>query len=83
MVELGDIAKDSVSGYKGVVVAVTHWLNGCRRITIQSQELHNGQPIDGHTFDEMQVEVVKAKSHKAKTSTGGPRPEPTQAKSVR
>lgn len=31
-VELGDIAKDEVSGFQGVVVAVTNWLNGCNRI---------------------------------------------------
>ncbi len=74
-IQLGDIAKDSVSGFRGVVVATTQWLNGCDRITIQPQELYNGQPIEGHTFDALQVELVEKKGHRSKADTGGPRPE--------
>lgn len=33
-VNLGDTAKDTITGLTGVVVATTLWLNGCERITL-------------------------------------------------
>lgn len=82
--QLGDQAKDSISGFSGIVVAVTTWLNGCRRITIQPQALHEGKPIDSQTFDENQVVVTKAKAFaEGSHETGGPRPEPTRPSAPR
>lgn len=69
-VTLGDEAKDSISGFKGVVVAITEWLYGCRRIVIQPQILDKeGKPFDGQSFDELQVEVTK-KNKKAPVTVG-------------
>lgn len=75
-IKVGDVAKDTVTGFEGVVVCSTMWLNGCERITLQPQELRDGKPIDGHTFDVEQCVLVKARQHEAKRETGGPRPEP-------
>lgn len=72
-IRVGDEAKDSITGYKGIVIAKTEWLNGCARLTIQPQELHDGKPIEAHTFDENQLILIKAKSHEAVRDTGGPR----------
>lgn len=33
-VQLGDKARDTVSGFAGVCVARTEWLNGCWRMTL-------------------------------------------------
>lgn len=74
-VELGDVAKDEVTGFTGVVMAVTYWLNGCRRITIQPQELKDGKPIDAYTFDVEQVQVVSKRKVAVKTPSGGPMPD--------
>ena len=76
-IELGDIAKDKITGLKGVVVAITEWLYACRRVTIQPQNLgKDGQPLDNYTCDEPQMELVKKakveKEEKAKKKTGGP-----------
>jgi hypothetical protein len=80
MIELGDVAKDSVSGFQGIVVAETNWLHGCRRIVIQPQSLHDGKPIPGESFDEPQCKLVrKAAVDRTPPRTGGPHPEPTRA----
>ena len=90
-IELGDIARDRLTGFEGVVVASTEWLYGCRRLTIQPQTLKDGKPLDTATFDEPQVELVGEKferyadenatapANKAATS-GGPRPEPERGR---
>lgn len=69
---LGCVAKDKISGFTGVVIAITEWLNGCQRITLQPQELKDGKPIDNFTFDAEQVEVVTPIEAPQPKKTGGP-----------
>ncbi len=59
-IELGDVAKDKISGFEGVVVAVTTWLHACTRITLQPKDVQEktGQPVDNFTFDMPQLEMV-------------------------
>jgi hypothetical protein len=77
----GDIVKDTVTGYKGMIVATTLWLNGCYRYVVQSQKLDkDGKPHDPPAFDEHQLELVKSMFAKGKHDTGGPRPAVSQAK---
>lgn len=81
-VQLGQECKDVVTGFKGTVVAITEWLNGCRRVTLQPKIGKDGKIPDNHTFDEPQLEVSGpgvAKTIKRNTETGGPLPfEPKQ-----
>lgn len=77
-INLGDVARDTITGFTGVVVAETKWLHGCVRLTLQPKELHEGKPIEGLTFDEPQLERVVVKAAKGTTGTGGPRPEPVR-----
>lgn len=79
-IKLGDTASDTITGFEGVVVARTEWLNGCIRITIQPRELKDGKPIESHTFDVQQVALVQAKPRAIEKRSGGPQPEPTRAK---
>lgn len=72
MAQLGDLVKDTISGFKGIVVAKTYWLANCVRITVAANYLQDGKPIDTQCFDEPQIEVLKAKNRpKAKILTGG------------
>jgi hypothetical protein len=81
--ELGDTARDSITGFEGVVIGVTNWLNGCVRLVLQPKSLEStGKPVDAQTFDIQQmllIEVGKerdaaAKAAKALTKQpGGPR----------
>lgn len=75
---LGCIARDKISGFSGVVVAITDWLNGCRRVTIQPRELKDGKPIDGYTFDAEQVEVLEVAAPAVAKPSGGPSISPTR-----
>jgi len=78
-VKLGVIARDRISGFQGVVVAVCDWLNGCRRVTIDSQELKDGKPVGASTFDSEQLEwVAEFDQPVAATKTGGPPIAPTR-----
>lgn len=80
MKNLGDEVKDTITGFKGIVVARTEWLNGCARVTVQPQKLKSdGTPVESQTFDEFQLVVLKsAKMAVGRRDTGGPRPEPQQ-----
>lgn len=80
-INLGDTARDVITGFAGVVICEANWLHGCRRLTLQPRELKDGKPVDYLTFDEPQLERVDAPQQAATTvtvDTGGPRPEPVR-----
>lgn len=79
-VQLGDKAKDQVTGFEGICVARTEWLNGCVRVTLQSDKLDKeGKPQEGQTFDEPQLVVTNPnKVQCGPRTTGGPKPTPTK-----
>ncbi len=59
-VNLGDLARDRITGFEGVVECISEWLNSCRRITIRPTKLREEEPIQSQTFDAPQVEIVEA-----------------------
>lgn len=83
-INLGDVARDKITGFKGMVVARTKWLQNCDRLMLQPQELDkDGKVADSQSFDEPFMEFIKhtdlcecAKPETVKT--GGPRPEPSR-----
>lgn len=79
-VQLGDEARDTVSGFSGVCVARTEWLNGCWRMTLQPKALDkDGKPCEAQTFDDFQLEVTKPKHQPVGSKeTGGPRDAPAR-----
>lgn len=81
-VQLGDEALDTVSGFRGVCVARTEWLNGCWRMTLQPRALDkDGKPMEAQTFDDFQLEVTGPKAQPAGSkTTGGPRDAPQRAR---
>lgn len=85
-INLGDRARDQVTGFEGVVVARTVWLHGCVRVTLQPQKLDAGKIIEPQTFDEKQLTLVRRSvvastpEEKRPTTTGGPRPAPQRAR---
>lgn len=78
-VELGDKAKDVVTGFVGIVVAKTTWLHGCDRIVLQPAMGKDGKLQDNASFDAPQIVVVKKKAVAGTPATapartrGGPR----------
>lgn len=50
-INVGDVCKDTITGFQGVCECRTEWLNGCARIGIRPQTLtKDGKPIDIETF---------------------------------
>ncbi len=80
-IQLGDVARDSISGFEGVVIGTSDWLYGCRRMILQPKALYEGKPVESQSFDEPQLVLVQpAKSPSTPRRTGGPRPTPTRGR---
>lgn len=74
-VELGSIVTDSITGFSGVAVSRTEYLQGCARIVVQPKELRDGKPVDSIAFDELQL--VGHEPKKDRSVTGGPNTVPS------
>lgn len=82
-IELGCEAEDTVSGYKGICIARTEWLNGCVRVTIQPKIGTDGKLPDSATFDEPQMTRIGGGVQKGPSDTGGPIPSPQRTPNFR
>jgi len=76
MIKLGDKVKDKITGFSGIVIGRTNWLNGCITIGVQSAEMKDGRPVDSVWFDEQRVDSTST------ATTGGPMPTPQTGMSV-
>lgn len=77
MINLGDKVKDTITGFTGIVVGITEWLNGCRTIGVRPTVLHEGKPQEPDWIDENQLKLVKKAVFKlGPATTGGPHPRP-------
>ena len=56
-IELGDRARDLVSGFTGIVTSKTIYLNGCIRYGLTPEATKDGRPIDAVWFDENELTV--------------------------
>jgi len=82
-IDLGDVARDRITGFTGVVVASYRFLHGCERLCLQPRELKDGKPLDTATFDVPQLELVEKRALKATNKTGGPQAEPARREEPR
>jgi hypothetical protein len=79
---LGDQVKDTITDFKGVIVARTEWMNKCVRYAVQPREMHEHKIVEDKWFDEEQIVLQGPKgkplSNLAPKSipTGGPKPAP-------
>jgi hypothetical protein len=77
MVKLGDEVKDTVSGFKGTVVSIIEYLNGCVRAGVQGKCGKDGKLREAEWIDVSQLVLTKAKTPpKVLKRTGGPGPVP-------
>lgn len=70
--DLGDRAKDIITGFSGVVVSRSQWLNNCNTYGLQPEKLKDGIPQERQHFDEPQIELVTEKVVNGSRATGGP-----------
>ena len=74
---LGDKVEDVVTGFKGILIARTQWLNNCNTYSLQPRKLVDGSPQKSQVFDEPQLKLVKADDLGLKQVEGEPEPEKT------
>lgn len=56
MARLGDVVKDKITGFEGVAIAQTEYINGCKRILVQPANLtSDGAMLVAEWIDESQV----------------------------
>lgn len=72
-IRLGSKVRDTITGFEGIAVARTDWLNGCARIGIQAAELQEGKVMDIEWIDEVQLEGAAAGK---RFLPGGPQRDP-------
>lgn len=77
-IELGSKVRCRITGYTGIITGRHEWLYGCRRYTVQAQELKDGKPIENIGADEDQLEVLGAVEAHVVKDTGGPTAEPSR-----
>ncbi len=65
-VKLGETYTDSISGYTGVAVASTEYINGCVRVSLQGKVDKDNKIPDVEWFDEQQLTT------NSPAETGGP-----------
>ena len=70
--KLGAQVKDSITGYNGIVIRRTQWINGCNTYGVQHVELHEKKILDPESFDEYQLVLIEEDVHKEHRSRGGP-----------
>lgn len=77
MIQLGSKVRDRVTGFEGVVVVRSEYLNKCIRCGVQGLELKDGLPSDAVYFDEEQLEVIEPDYCRGaeKSQAGGNRPD--------
>lgn len=80
-ISLGDLVRDIITGYDGVVVAKTSWLTGCDRFGVQSRDLKDGKLIEPEWFDDTRLLVIESHwaqeiERKASVDPGGPQSDP-------
>jgi len=57
-VRLGDEARDTVTGFRGIVTAHTRWLNNCDRYTLQPAADKRSKVPNSESFDAPNLERV-------------------------
>ena len=71
--ELGSTVKDTITGFEGVVIRRTEWLNNCATYGVQPRKLVDGKIQEQGNFDEPQLELVpEEKPLDSSPRTGGP-----------
>ena len=79
VIKNGDLVRDSITGFEGIVIGDTTWLNGCRRLMVQCKELRDGKPLDSFSFDVEQLVLVTQSASKVSLDRpGGPRVDPAR-----
>jgi len=65
-IEIGDTVKDTITGFKGIVMAEIQYMYGCKQYQVTPKCDENGARLKSDWIDEPQLKLIK-KGKKAKT----------------
>lgn len=63
-ITLGCVARDTITGFEGVVIGHTIHISNCPRYAIQPTKMVGKKVVECRTFDETTLEFVKSTNHK-------------------
>lgn len=71
-IKLGDKVRDKITGFTGIVVAKTEYINGCIQYNVAPKVGKDNKILEDISIDEQCLEVIKTKKKKVKKArTGG------------
>lgn len=70
-IELGDKVKDKITGYVGIAVARTEFLNGCVQYSVAGKVGKDNKMQDEIGIDSQSLEVMKSRKKKVEKSDSG------------
>ena len=73
-IKLGLEVKDRVTGFKGIAIGRTTYMQGCNRILVQQKVDKEGNIPEAISFDEPDLEVIGDGVLPKPEKSGGPRP---------
>jgi hypothetical protein len=81
-VQLGDLVRDAITSFEGIVTAKSEFLNKCVRLQVQPQGLKDGKTVKPEVFDEEQLIIIKPAAYTSPkpSQTGGDHKMPGRAK---
>jgi hypothetical protein len=81
-IKLGSKVKDKLTGFTGMAVAKTCWTSGNVSFAVEPTTLHEGKPIDPHSFEWQRIELIEEKappvSKDNSATSGGPQKDPVR-----
>ena len=60
--KIGDSAKDKITGYCGIITAITDFMDGTVQYKLQPEGLRDNMPIEAYWFDEKRIEKNSEKN---------------------
>lgn len=72
MISLGNVVRDTVTGFQGTVTAKGEYLNGCIQFCVLPPMAADGKMPEGQWIDWQRLEVVADGIQVKSSTTGGP-----------
>jgi hypothetical protein len=82
-INMGDVVRDSISGFEGTVISRIEYINGCVQFAVQPKIDKDGKLPDAQYFDMQRLERISVPTAKVteftRQSVGGPQREQPSA----
>lgn len=71
MIKLGDKVKDTITGFEGIAIAKTEFINGCIQFEVVPKIKKGEKYPEAISIDEQHLEVITSKAKKIKKEENG------------